>query len=118
MFIPNTKGRLARKTGRTRQGEPIFGPFTTVECAIVRLSRLAGKTSVRADSSASRGNAEELTMSDAKILFPANSPIQIGDRFQIASYDLEVISREPRISMGGVLDHLECDFGIFTDEEL
>jgi hypothetical protein len=117
MFLPNTYGILFAKTGRNRHGEAVFAEGKPVECGVVRLSRVQQPTSVRADSSASRGNAQEFAMSAAKILFPATVTIAIGDRFKIASYDLVVTAREPRLSISGDLDHFECDFGIYEEDE-
>ena len=117
MFLPNTYGVLFSKTGRNRHGEPVFAEGKPVECAVVRLSRVQQPTSVRADSSASRGNASELAMSAAKILFPVSVTVAIGDRFKIASYDLVVTAREPRLSVTGDLDHYECDFGLYAEDQ-
>ncbi len=78
--------------------------------------RPAEPTSVRSDSSASRGNAQELVMTNAKILFPAHVRIAIGDRFEIQSYDLGLVGREPRISVAGELDHLECLFALYGSD--
>ena len=79
MFIPNlhcsiTKQGVTDLYGQTTEGETIQS-----KCAIVKLIARNEKTSVRADSSASRGNAAEIT-SDARLLFSDSSDIEIGDK--------------------------------------
>lgn len=108
MFLPNTFGHLSSREGRNRYAEPVFGEPKRVECAVVRLREGIKATSVRADSSASRGSAEEI-VTDAKILFPQTVDAKIGDRFTIAGISLEIVSREIRIDVFGRVDHLECE---------
>ncbi|SER25963.1 hypothetical protein SAMN05216548_1148 [Faunimonas pinastri] len=109
MFIPNNTGRLSRKIGMTIKAEARFSIPETVDCGVVSLANTDQKTSVRSDSSASRGSAQE-TVSDAKILFPATVTIIAGDRFEIAGFTLKVITVQPRYSVLGILDHYEVDF--------
>lgn len=114
MFIPNNKGQLSRNLGFNAYGEPSFGPAKTVACGVVHLSMVDQKTSVRTDSSASRGNADEVVFK-AKILFPAGTAIFDGDRFVINGQKLRVKAIEPRYAVPGNLDHLEVDFDRWTD---
>lgn len=71
------------------------------------LSRL--KTTVRADSSGSRGRGEHLE-GVARFLFPKTVDINRGDKVFKDDYWLEVIEKHPRYSVAGVLDHWEIDF--------
>lgn len=109
MFLPNNSGLLAKRAGMNVYGEPSFAKATKTPCGVVRLNTTSQKTSVRADSSASRGAADEL-VSDAKILFPATALIDFGDRFEISGMVLRVIKVEPRYAVPGHLDHYEVDF--------
>jgi len=109
MFVPNTTGVLRRQTGSNIYGEPTYGHPKTVPCGVVRLAIAAEATSVRTDSSASRGAADE-PEAVAKILFPANVDISIGDRFEIQTIILRCKKIEPRLAVTGKLDHWECDF--------
>jgi hypothetical protein len=111
MFIPNAKGMLTRRLGRNVYGEATFYPAIPVPCAIVDNLDQVAKTPVRADSSASRGAAEETTAT-VKILFPANVVIGKDDTFTIAGLSLRVIAVQQRFSVHGVLDHREVDFDI------
>lgn len=114
MFIPNNTGLLARNLGFNRYGEPSFGEAKTVECGVVHLGRVDQKTSVRTDSSATRGNADE-TLFNAKILFPSYVVVSAGDRFVINGQKLRVTAIEPRYSVYGSLDHYEVDFDRWAD---
>jgi hypothetical protein len=106
VFIPNTQGKLSVLKGFNLFGEPDFDRGETVPCAVVKLIGIADKTSVRTDSSASRGNAEE-TLTEARILFPANVEVSSGDRFEINGFTLRVQSVHPRYNITGKLDHFD-----------
>jgi len=113
-FIPNTRGRLSRKVGNNVYNEAVFSEPKTVECGVVHLRGAAQKTSVRTDSSASRGNAEEVVAA-AKILFQPHIEIGLGDRFEIAGLTLRVTSIQPRIAVTGQHDHNEVEFEVWTE---
>jgi hypothetical protein len=112
MFIPNTTGLLSRKTGKDQYSQIVYGPAVTVPCAIVHLDAKIEKTPVRADSSASRGNAEE-QVSVSKILFPKTVKPADQDKFQISGIALRVMRVEERRDVLGVIDHYEVDLGIW-----
>lgn len=109
MFIPNNTGMLSRRLSNNLYSEISYDTPIRVECGVVRMPVTAQQTSVRADSSASRGAADEIT-SNARILFTVNVSPQINDRFEIAGFKLRCVSREPRYSVAGILDHYECTF--------
>ena len=108
MFIPNQTCQLTRISGvNDRYGEPIFlDPIDGVECALVKLEPVYQHTSVRADSSASRANAEEMTIT-AVMLFPAYVTVAQNDVIQFDGYRLEVKMVHPRHNVLGQLDHFE-----------
>ena len=109
MFIPNNFGILIKKIADNKYGEPIFSSGTNVPCGVVEIKADLKKTAIRTDSSASRGNADEI-VSIAMILFPAYVNIAVGDKFFIANVDLRVMMVEPRYSISGRLDHHQCQF--------
>lgn len=111
MFIPNTTGMLSRANGRDVYGQFQWSAPAQVRCAVVHLNKLIQKTSVRTDSSASRGNAEE-TIATAKILFPTSVAIGAEDKFEIQGFKMRVTAIEPRRSVLGKHDHNEVDFEI------
>ncbi len=115
MFIPNVDALLMRKAPkRDIHGRESFLPARPLRCAVVRLSTMVEESSVRADSSASRGAADE-TLLDAKILVPPQTAIGNGDVIQVAGKLVEVAGVHPRISVLGKLDHLEIGGNIKGD---
>lgn len=108
MFFPNTTCRLIKEGALDQYGQRTRGTETTEECAVVKLEVAAKKTSVRADSSASRGKAQE-QVSDARLLFRPNVGVDIGDFIEIMGYTLRVSSVHPRRNVMGDLDHYQVD---------
>lgn len=108
MFLPNQVASVERAHGFNKFGEPRFMAATMVPCAVVKLIGIAEKTTVRADSSASRGSAEELS-TNAKLLFPIVFRPTKGDRVSIAGEVMRVSEVHPRFAVGGHLDHFETD---------
>lgn len=113
MLIPNCKGYLSRRTGKNMYSEPTFAAPKLVECSIIRMMDQVKKTSVRTDSSASRGNAEEIVII-AKILFPVKVVLGQGDKFAIAGLQLKVEGIHQRFDTLGQHDHNEVDFSVWT----
>lgn len=106
MFIPNQVCDVRRRTSWNKHGEPVYGPTQVVPVAVVHLIDAALKTTVRADSSASRGAADEV-VSETKLLFPKNFRPQRGDCVVLQGIELFVTSVELRFSVHGKLDHHE-----------
>tara|TARA_R110000851_G_C13102760_1_gene569252 strand:- start:34057 stop:34401 length:345 start_codon:yes stop_codon:yes gene_type:complete len=96
----------------SKAGEPdIYGQYTMSDpvdalCAVVSLNIKSLKTSVRADSSASRGTAKE-TISESKLLFSTGVDVTIGDKVTLNGLDLEVSEIEMRYDVSGNYDHNE-----------
>lgn len=111
MFRPNSKGMLYRKTGRDVHGHPAYGAGVECPFAPVNLNIKALKTTVRADSSASRGSADE-TVSVARILIVPFVVPNRGDRFDFDDMSFEIVSTHGRRSVSGELDHYECDLQV------
>lgn len=114
MFTPNLNCLIKARTGYNRYGADAYGAATKARCSIIKLEEAREKTSVRTDSSASRGNAEEIT-SDARLLFPNAQSINRGDLIQVYGFVLKVSSIFPRIAVNGRLDHWQVDAEIEAD---
>jgi hypothetical protein len=107
MFFPNKTCIISVASGKTDvYGQPLPGRKVSEGCAVVRLQLNNIKTSVRTDSSASRGNAMEL-VTDALLLLSRNTVANIDDVIEIEGAKLRVISKHPRYSVNGKLDHYE-----------
>lgn len=109
MFIPNNHCYIRRVSkARDIRGERTYGPRERTPCAVVTLNLEIDKTSVRADSSGSRGRAEE-EQGVARLLFPVYVKIADLDLVEVEGETLEVIQINPRRSVIGTLDHYEVD---------
>lgn len=116
LFKPNQRCQHRKQMGHNAYGEEVLAESSTLKCAVVRISAGGQKSTVRADSSATRGAAEEV-VSDAKILFEKGADINLNDQIEIAGILLRVISVEPRWNINGRLDHKEVDFFIWGKTE-
>lgn len=87
------------------------------KCAIIHLYDETEKTSVRADSSASRGNAEE-TVADARLLFKPDVAMVKGDLVEIPmpgdSITIRVTRIFRRIDVGGKPHHLDVEGSLWV----
>lgn len=111
MFRPNLIGMLQKAVGYDRYGQPSFGAQLPCPFAIVTLDVKNQKTSVRTDSSASRGAADE-TVADAKILIAKTMKPEIGDLFKFEDVEYVVSGVFVRRSVIGIVDHYECTLEI------
>ncbi|CAO3459770.1 hypothetical protein [Azospirillum argentinense] len=89
-------------------GTPALGAAQDALCAVVKFDLAAAKTSVRTDSSASRGTAEEIVPA-IRLLFPTLYPIRIGDRVRLFGALVEASSVQPRLAVSGEHDHNQVD---------
>ena len=111
MFTPNaTAVWLKKEARRTLTGGEIFEAPRPIALAIVELADSSTRTTVRADSSASRGAADQ-RVSAAKLLIAPAFEVRIGDVIVIDGISLEITSVHPRRDIFGKLDHREilCD---------
>lgn len=107
MFRPNITCHIQKTSGKTDvYGMPVLGAKTIERCAIVQLKIINEKSSVRADTSATRGNARELEV-DAKILLAKTTVAAIDDLIVIEGVKYRIASKFPRHNLQGVLDHFE-----------
>lgn len=108
MFVPNLNCRYKKRIGLDMYGAATYGPWVRAQCGLVRLEQDSMKTSVRTDSSASRGSAKEEIII-ARILFPINVNLSQGDVVEASGFEMVVQSLWPRYSVAGELDHWQVD---------
>lgn len=107
MFFPNTRCDLYRRsTSKDNFGRFQYNPKVSTPCAVIFLDVTIQKSSVRADTSGSRGQAEQF-QGDAMLLFPKHIRLTEGDVTFIDSKWLEIIEVEPRRNVMGRVDHLQ-----------
>lgn len=115
MFQPNMVGKLSALTGRDAYAREIYADPIDCPFGAVNLEVGTQKTNVRADSSASRGSADEIATMRAKILVVPYVNINIGDRFELDGIRYRIQSKHTRRSIMGTIDHFECSMEIVPE---
>lgn len=116
MFRPNVRAKASKLQGTSVYGKREYSDWFSVDIGIVKLEKSSSKTSVRTDSSGSRGSAREI-LADARILLPSYTNLNTGDRLQIHGMLLTVESITPRYSVMGHFDHWQVDCSIYYEGE-
>ena len=107
MAILNANGTLYRLSGRDIYGRSSYEPGVDIRLSVINLDVGAIKTSVRADSSASRGSSDETVLLRGRIIVGPDLEVERGDKldFDGEVYVIEAIHR--RRSVAGIVDHQE-----------
>jgi hypothetical protein len=108
MLNSNGTCTVEKVTGFTINGEPKFGSPTREPIAVIRLARMMTRTTVRADSSSSRGHGDEKT-AQSKVLLSGETIADLGDRLVVLGAQLRIIEMRPRLDISGYVDHYETD---------
>jgi len=116
MFKPNISCRVHRSSGASDvYGQPLPTTIINERCAVINLDLKSLRTTVRADSSASRGAASEEVL-NAFLLMTKNTQVQIDDVVEVTGIKIRVMRKFPRHSLKGVLDHYEIGGTIWSEE--
>lgn len=120
MFLPNRSCILRKKLKHyDAYGQAQFAQPITVRFALVRFDTKVQDTTVRADSSATRGNVKE-NQASGRILIERRSKPFTGDLVTFDGKVFRIKEVEPRYNVLGKLDHYECDLekseDVFGDE--
>lgn len=112
MFTPNVIGILKPRIARDIHGQSMFGDPVQCPFAVVNLETKSQKTSVRADSSGSRGAADEIASDRLKILISPHIIVKIEDHFEFDGESYVIKRLHPRRAVSGQIDHFECDLQV------
>lgn len=106
MGVPCT---VSKRGGYDVYGKEVYdgGTYAT-KCSVVDMAVIDDKTTVRVDSSATKGNAREITI-DARLLMSKNDSIAIGDRIVCMGKSMKIVRISPRHNVVGKLDHYEVE---------
>lgn len=116
MFLPNTTCYIYSRTDTTNIfGKYEFLPRKTVKCSVITYDIKSLKTSVRADTSATRGQAEN-DEGIAKFCFPTYVNLKLDDEVEKDGFRMKVIEIHPRRNVLGKLDHYEVDMKKVEEE--
>ncbi len=108
MFRPNLNCVIKKQGSYDQYGMPIVGQRVKERCAVVRLRNFNEKSSVRADSSASRGNAREMQAS-VLILLQANTQAEHDCVIELNKDQYRIMSMHARFNIAGKVDHYEVE---------
>lgn len=109
MYRPNTTCKYYTLSGRDVRSKPTYSAASVVPCSVVSFDLASKRTSVRTDTSGTRGRTDELS-GVARFLFPKTFQPVKGDVVEKQGLWLEVIEIHPRFDVMGSLDHIEVDF--------
>lgn len=112
MFRPNQTCLIQVDGGTTDvYGIPTALKMVKELCTVVKMNIRSEKSAVRADTSATRGNAAEY-QTDAEILFAKTTQANIDDIITVYGERLRVKAKWPRHNLQGSLDHYQimCTF--------
>lgn len=114
MLLPNQTCILVKSAGNNLYGQPLPGVRSKERCSIVKMPTTDVKSSVRSDSSASRGEAREAE-TDAVVLLTKGTKAKMHDLLVVRGTMLKITAVEPRWNAAGALDHFEANASIWTE---
>lgn len=106
MVILNIPCIIIKPAGHDVYGQEIAGQAQREKCAIVKLTVASQHSTVRVDSGATRGAADE-AVSDSVILLGKKSIVGLDDYIEVSSVKLRVKAIRSRFTVSGKLDHYE-----------
>lgn len=116
MFRPNKNCVIHVSSGTTDvYGMPMPGLKYKERCAVVKMNVVSAKSAVRADTSATRGNAQEL-QTNTVLLLAKTTRAQINDNIELLGFQFRVNAIHPRFNLDGDLDHYEIGCTYWTGE--
>jgi hypothetical protein len=106
MLRPLNSCTITPRTGVDRYSQATLGSPRIERCSIVKAIKTSQHTTVRADSSASRGYADEFVMTNKILLLPTTIAT-IDSKLEVAGVSIRIKSMHPRYDAFGILDHYE-----------
>lgn len=113
MLMPNQVCYLIKSAGNDVYGQPKPGVRSKERCSIVKMPTVDVKSSIRADSSASRGTAHEL-QTNGTVLLTSVTKALMHDILEIRGQQMKIIGVQPRWDATGALDHIEVTVSIWS----
>lgn len=107
LFNPNATCVIIKNAGYNVYGEPERTERIQERCAILNAGISMKKSSVRADSSASRGNAFE-KIADYWLILEYFTTAEIDDLIEVNNIQVKILQLIPRYGLDGKHDHTEA----------
>jgi hypothetical protein len=108
LFRPNTDCVIVLPGERDGYGQMQPGSRVKERCFLARVQRRSEKSTVRADSSASRGAAQE-NLITGQVLLAATTRAVIGAIVEAHNLKLKIVGMGERANLRGQLDHYVAD---------
>jgi hypothetical protein len=102
-----TAATLRKQEGYDLYGQAKLGVALVEYVGVVKLEQSAQHTTVRADSSATRGFADEFVTSN-KFLLARTTKVSIDDQLTLMGIAIRIKTLTPRFDVWGSLDHFEA----------
>jgi hypothetical protein len=109
----NIKATLKKRGGNDPYGQEKLGRARALKVAVVKSTFVSQHTTVRADSSGTRGYAHEFV---ANYRFLVNHPtvIDIDDQLTVNGVVMRVVGKIPRYDLWGKVDHYELQGALWA----
>jgi hypothetical protein len=109
-MTPTLEVEVWKRTGSDVYGQPVQTKVRGEKVAPVRLEFSNQHTTVRTDSAASHGHAQE-TVADVVLLAVAATQIALDDMLVVLGHKVRVVKVHPRFTVAGKLDHnqIHCE---------
>jgi len=115
VFIPNRIAYIRRKSKTTDMyGQHTYGQKEAIHYALVRYDTVIEDSTVRADSSATRGNIKEFHASGRILVEKRHNP-DFGDLVIVEGRVYQIKGVEIRFNVLGKLDHYQCELEKYED---
>lgn len=102
---------ISLRSGNDAYGVPKYLAGKPSLCAVVKLVRRSQHTTVRADSGATRGHADEV-VADAVLLVSKKIEPVIDSKIVVRGVSMRIVSIRDRMDVMGRLDHYEIGCSI------
>lgn len=115
MFTPNITCFVISVSGKTNvYGAPVPGVRHKEGCSIIEFSLRNEKSAVRADSSATRGNANEYE-AEVVLLLTKNTKAKIDDLIEVEGDTVRIMRLQPVRNVRGVISHFHVEATFWSD---
>ena len=108
MFIPNLPCLLRKNGLPDVYGHSEPGPAAPERCAVVKIKPESIRTTLRADSGATRGHADEFIITNL-VLLAKTTAAALDDQLEVIGHKIRIKMLHPRFNVLGQLDHYEVE---------
>ena len=111
VFNMGVKCTVYKRRGNDVYGQPLYAPGVPTKVGVVKMQEKRIHSTVRSDSSGTRGHAEEAT-ADVIVLMSKKLSLGINDKIEFEFITTRVMGIMPRYDVLGRLDHFQVECSI------